>query len=298
MIPFAKYHGCGNSFIIFRESDLIRAGFDGACAEKKISAQAFSKLAEAVCSEQTGIGADGMITVREKPGLEMIFYNRDGSRAPMCGNGIRCFARYCRENGIAESDSFSVDTLAGIMKVDISFSSIGTDRHAADCEVEINMGRPDMEPAACSIVSGDPFLDRQLKLSDGTEARVSSFFMGTVHTVLWDDENDLSDPEALGAQICTHEAYPEKTNVNMARLIDRKTLELKTYERGVGMTCACGTGACAAVVDGIRTGRLEGNTDVLLPYGKLSIRENENGEIMMKGPAAFVAEGGYMEEAK
>ena len=120
--------------------------------------------------------------------------------------------------------------------------------------------------------------------------------MGTVHTVIWTKNYDDIDVNALGSAVCCHETYPEKTNVNMARLIDDTTVELKTYERGVGMTCACGTGACAVFVDGMRTGRLSGTTTIMLPYGRLSIRENENGEIMMKGPAEYVAEGRYMEE--
>lgn len=269
-VKFSKYHGCGNSFVIVTEEEA--GGRD------------HSELAKAMCSEPTGIGADGLIIVRRRPELEMIFYNRDGSRAPMCGNGIRCFARYCRDERICREKTFSVKTLAGTMIVDV----ISEEPYL----VEIDMGKPDFDPAACSINSDKPFFDVQLELEQGS-CKVSTFFMGTVHTVLFVDDFESIDAEKLGREICHHEAYPENTNVNMAKVLDDHTIELKTYERGVGMTCACGTGACASVVWAIHEGRCGNEADVLLPYGTLHIKQKENGEVMMTGPASFSADGEY-----
>ncbi|MGI6737634.1 MAG: diaminopimelate epimerase [Anaerovoracaceae bacterium] len=276
MISFAKYHGCGNSFVIL--------------AEEEAGRRDFSDLARAMCREATGIGADGLIIVRTSPQLEMIFYNRDGSRAPMCGNGIRCFARFCRDEGICTDDAFDVKTLAGTMRVQVCSSDPFT--------VEIGMGRPDFDPRRCGIEDSEPFLHRRLRLADGSEREVSTFFMGTVHTVLWVDDFVSLDVEALGRELCRHPAFPEQTNVNMARRIDAHTVELKTYERGAGLTLACGTGACATVVWGHREGLLEDACDVLLPCGRLHITVQNDENVVMRGPAAAVARGTYLEEGQ
>lgn len=300
MIRFSKYHGCGNSFVIVREKDT--AGMD------------HSRLAETMCCEQTGIGADGLIIVRTDPQLEMIFYNRDGSRAPMCGNGIRCFARFCYDEGICTDRQFPVVTLAGRMIVEV----VETEPFMA----RINMGKPIMDPSACGIKDEkEPFLKRTIRLDkkavgngpteDGagkaenaaepagrvpSKVQVSSIFMGTIHTVLWTKNLDRLDLETVGKTIAHHPVYTEQTNVNMVQQIDRNTLKMRTYERGVGMTLACGTGACASAVIGILEDRCDKDIDVLLPKGKLHISQSSSGEIFMTGPAVKVADGTFTEE--
>lgn len=276
---FSKYHGCGNSFVIVNESDT--AGWD------------FSQLALAACSEPTGIGADGLIIVRTEPELEMVFYNRDGSRAPMCGNGIRCFARYCRDEGIRNDDSFTVKTLAGPMIVDI--------KSIEPFLVEINMGKPILTPDSCKIDTakagadaGKPFLKQMLDDGMGGQVQVSSIFMGTIHTVIWTEDLDGLDQVALGSHIESHPVYREKTNVNMVERVDDRTLKMRTFERGVGMTLACGTGACASVVIGIMENKCGKEVDVMLPLGTLHIRQSESGEIFMTGPAEKIAEGDFI----
>ena len=310
MIRFPKYHGCGNSFVIVREKDV--AGKD------------FSQLAEKMCCEQTGIGADGLIVVRTEPELEMIFYNRDGSRAPMCGNGIRCFAKFCYDEGICTDRQFPVVTLAGRMIVEV----VDTEPFMA----RINMGKPIMDPAACGIEGeSEPFLKRRLKLNAGSKAagdkttgskaapdesmdasacggtktdacgkvpaevEVSSIFMGTIHTVLWTKSLDKLDLETVGRTIAHHPKYTEQTNVNMVQQVDRSTLKMRTYERGVGMTLACGTGACASAVIGILEDRCDKDIDVLLPEGTLHITQSSSGEIFMTGPAVKTADGAFNE---
>ncbi len=268
MINFTKYHGCGNNFIIVREDDV--RGYD------------YSQLALDMCSVSTGIGADGLIVVREEPALEMVFYNMDGSRAPMCGNGIRCFAAYCYDNGICRSKEYPVETLAGIMVVNV----ISTDPFM----VRIDMGRPLFEPASFGVVDdADEFMSRTLHTTEG-DFTVSSCFMGTVHTVVWVDKYPS---ETAASQLSNHPVFTEKTNVNFVRYIDRSTLEIKTFERGVGFTCACGTGACASLVMGIREGRTDRKVTVILPYGRLIIEQLDDGTVMMTGPAVRVAEGTY-----
>jgi len=272
MIRFSKYHGCGNDFIILREEETPEIDYSG--------------LARGVCHRQLGIGADGLIIVRSNP-LEMIFYNSDGSRAPMCGNGIRCFAKYCFDEGICQDEEYSVETLAGTMGIRIV------------CEdpflVEINMGQPDFDPKRCGIQTElGRFFRQKLRLRNG-DVEVSSCFMGTVHTVVWLDQPETGNLNALGEEISTLPVFSEKTNVNFVRMIDRKTLELTTYERGAGMTYACGTGACASVVIGAAEDRCDSKVQVILPYGELSIELKKDRNVMMTGPAVKIARGYYEE---
>lgn len=271
MIEFAKYHGCGNNFIIVKESE--------------ISGKDDSRLAQAMCSMATGIGADGLIIVRQEPALEMVFYNMDGSRAPMCGNGIRCFAAYCYDNGIQTEQVYPVQTLAGEMVVERLETEPFT--------VEISMGKPSFRSKDFGVLDGsETFIHQKLETTEGVFT-VSSCFMGTVHTVVWVDE---FPSETAAAQLSNNPVFSEKTNVNFVKRIDSATLEIKTYERGVGFTFACGTGACASQVFGIREGKTDSRVTVRLPYGQLVITQLPDGEIKMAGPAVRVAEGTYMQE--
>lgn len=272
MISFSKYHGCGNDFIIVRE--------------KSGEGWSYDALARAICHRTLGIGADGLIIVRENP-LEMVFYNSDGSRAPMCGNGIRCFAKFCYDNEICTDKRYPVETLAGTMGI-----------HVVEWDpflVEVDMGKPDFDPKSCKINTLEVnYLKKTIQLSD-RNIEVSSCFMGTIHTVVWFDDLEHVELEKLGAEISNHPVYGEKTNVNMVQVIDDKTLKLMTYERGAGLTYACGTGACASVVIGVLEERCGRSTDVILPYGKLHIVQREDDEVMMTGPAVKIGDGCFEE---
>ena len=276
MLEFSKYHGCGNDFIIL--------------TAEMAGGRTYPELAKQICHRTLGIGADGLIIVKQNP-LEMVFYNSDGSRAPMCGNGIRCFAKYCFDEGICTKNAYPVETLAGTMGIQI-----------ADMDpflVEINMGKPDFDPRHCGIQwekddEQQQFLQQKLQLKE-KEIAVSSCFMGTIHTVVWLENLDDTDIEKLGEEISNHPIYTEKTNVNMVQIIDKKTMKLMTYERGAGMTYACGTGACASVVIGALEGKCDKEVDVLLPYGKLHIKQNINDEVMMTGPAVKIGQGSFEE---
>lgn len=279
MIHFSKYHGCGNNFIIVREAAL----------PGELTEDGYPSLACSLCDVNTGVGADGLIVVREKPALEMVFYNRDGSRAPMCGNGIRCFAHFCRNEGIRTDSSYPVKTLAGDMIVTIT------------CEdpfrVQIDMGKPVFRPEAAGIDCDDEnYLDRTLMLRDGTSRQINSLFMGTVHTVVFVDSCDGLDIPGLGEEICNHPLFREKTNVNFVRVIDDHTLEMQTYERGVGMTLACGTGACASVVAANLQGLCEKKAEVILALGSLMIEIKDDGNVYMEGPSVKILDGTFCEK--
>ncbi len=282
MLNFSKYHGCGNNFVIVKEGELLEyLGLgNGANPEEK----EYPVFAQRVCDINTGIGADGLIIVREEPQLEMVFYNMDGSRAPMCGNGIRCFAYFCQEEGIREEASYAVKTLAGDMVVEVTSREPFMAR--------IDMGRPIYEPAAIAVKSErSDFMKQVLEISDGSKWTVNSLFMGTVHTVVFVDDHESFDIEYVGKELCEHPTYTEKTNVNFVRVIDVDTVEMKTYERGVGMTLACGTGACATAVVADMQGLCKSPTEVILELGSLNIELKDDGSVFMEGPSVKIAEG-------
>lgn len=260
---FSKYHGCGNDFVIIDYEE----GRD------------YSALAVKLCDRKIGIGADGLIAVKQNP-LEMVFYNMDGSRAPMCGNGIRCFARYCFERGIVKSKTFDVQTLAGVMKIDIVDDK--------DFSVKVDMGVPLFDNQSIKAADDGDFFGRTIEAA-GQKVRIYSFFMGTVHTVVFVDRISDGTTE-LGDAICRHKLFKEKTNVNFVQVDDDTNFTVRTYERGVGWTCACGTGACAAYVAGKRLGKTQSYVNVRLQYGALKI-EQKNQNIFMTGPACLVFEG-------
>jgi diaminopimelate epimerase len=291
-IKFEKYHGTGNDFLIFRESALH--GIDP------------TDLARAACARTTGVGADGILLCREDP-LTMDIINSDGSRAPMCGNGIRCFASYCLKEGIVASDIFPIQTGAGEM--------IAAVLKKEPFLCEIDMGRPDWSPTAAGILdtADADFVEKRITLPSGkgeaaenvgARIRVSSLFLGTYHTVVWlnEDENvdagapDLRDEEALeafGRTIHDLPLFTRQTNVNMAVVTGKDEISLRTFERGAGMTAACGTGACATAALARRQGKTGNRVTVKLPLGALHIRIEEDETVFMAGPAVHIASGTY-----
>ncbi len=179
-------------------------------------------LARHACDRHTGIGADGFIAVAEDP-LEMIYYNQDGSRAPMCGNGIRCFAAFCQDEGIMSQDAYDVQTLAGMQKVKVL--------QEEPFQVRIDMGMPSDALEQIGIES--PIWGMPLRLFDGRTITLYSLFMGTIHTVVFVDEF-AADLAEIGRQVCMHPLYAHQTNVNFVQVVDEHTMRVRTYERGCG----------------------------------------------------------------
>ena len=269
MLPASKYHGCGNDFIILREEDA--AGYD------------LKTLIPAVCDRHTGLGADGFILVRTCP-LTMIFYNCDGSRAPMCGNGIRCFAKFCLDEGLADGECLAVETLAGPKMVTVA----SRDPFLA----QVAMGKADFSPESIGVEHSGPALDFPVPV-EGKKILVDSFFMSTVHTVWFVKDPEDSQTQRIAGLICESPLYREKTNVNMVRVLNRHTIQMRTWERGVGMTLACGTGACAAALDAYRRGYCENEVEIRLPKGRLTVQIDRDGSVWMSGPAKRIGKGEY-----
>lgn len=272
MISFMKYHGCGNNFII--------------CDYEEVKQYDFSLLALKVCDIFCGIGADGLIIVKKDP-LEMIFYNQDGSRAPMCGNGIRCFGAYVKDQNICKENVFDVNTLAGIMKVHMKSEN--------PYRIEIDMGKADYDISKLKLNSSyqKSLLQNYKYMYEEKEYLLSSVFMGTIHTVVFVDDVSKVDVEKIGKVICEDSLFSEKTNVNFVEIINKKNIKVITYERGVGITKACGTGCCASVEYAIKYGYCDNEVEVNLPLGKLKIHK-EKEHLFMDGPAVKIAEGKFL----
>jgi diaminopimelate epimerase len=254
-LAFDKMHGLGNCFVLMDDRG------------DRVSSQADPvPLARMVCDRNTGIGADGLLLARdgEGGGLAMRILNEDGSEAEMCGNGIRCFARFALDRGLTGSRELTVQTLAGPIRTRILDGGL----------VEVDMG----EPVPGTAVTP----------ADRTFARVS---MGNPHAVAFVDGFDF-DWRAEGARLERAPAFPEGSNVHFVRVLSPTEAEVKVWERGCGETMACGTGACAVAVAGALAGRLErGPVTVHLPGGPLLIHWNERNRVMMTGPAVLVCRG-------
>lgn len=267
MLRFSKYHGCGNDFIIIEESN-----YD------------FHLLAQKMCHRTTGIGADGLLVIKRKP-CEMRIFNSDGSEATMCGNGLRCMLCYCMDQGMSRNELKEVDTKAGRMKViDISIEPFSA---------TIDLGKPSLHTKGMAIdTEEETFLHQKLFVDDQL-LELNSIFIGALHTVLYTDTLTSSQVERVGHQICHHPIFKHQTNVDFVKVINEHMLELMTYERGVGCTLACGTGACAAAFTAVMDGKCKSPVTVRLPYGELLIAINDT--ILMRGTAVKIAEGLWQE---
>ncbi len=263
---FAKYHGLGNDFIVVDYDEVDT--FD------------LEKLAKPLCDRHTGVGADGLVVIKHRP-LEMLFYNSDGSTARMCGNGLRCLAHYLYASGF-DAGEFTVKTGAGEMHVEIT----GEEPFLA----KVNMGKPDFTPAKVPVTTDQPEFINQTLTAGGNKYTVSSLFMGTNHTVVFVEDITAVDVEKTGAEIANNPIFPDSTNVNFVQVLDNATLRVRTYERGVGTTLACGTGCCAAAVMAAKLGYTGATVKVQLELGALDIDVTADG-VYMQGPAVRVYDG-------
>lgn len=275
-LEFVKYHGLGNDFILIDDRDR---------PEPRLSAETAVHL----CDRHRGIGADGVIFVLPGVGntdYAMRMYNSDGSIAEMCGNGIRCFAQFVAElEGTTGQDkTYSVDTLAGVM---------GPRLHA-DGQVSVDMGPPGLlaEQVPTTLVeAGQKAIDVPLAAA-GHTWRVTAVSMGNPHCITFVDDVVAVDVTGLGPHLETHPAFPKKTNVEFVQVVRRDYLKMRVWERGAGLTLACGTGACATLVAAVLAGLADRAATVELPGGPLEIVwEAESDRLWMTGPATRVFAG-------
>ena len=261
---FTKMHGLGNDFIVV---DAIN---------QRLDVSESPELAKKLCERNFGIGADGLILALRPThsDIQMRIFNPDGSEPEMCGNGIRCFAKFIHDNKMIEKDVFSVETAAGII-----VPALITNNGEVTA-VEVDMGAP----AYTQIKEQIAVNNQNFEFT-----RVS---MGNPHAVVFVDDLKKIDIEGLGPHFETHPTFPDRTNTEFIQVINRNEIVLIVWERGAGETLACGTGACASVVAGVLTDRLDRKVLVHLPGGDLSIEwQQSDNHVMMTGPATSVYKG-------
>jgi diaminopimelate epimerase len=274
-VDFVKMHGLGNDFIVI----------DG----RRYSA-AWSQLAQAMCDRHFGVGADGILVVLDAEGANarMRIFNPDGSEAEMCGNGIRCFAKYLYERGIARGREIRIATGAGVLPVTLDIDDVDRVR-----QVTVGMGVPRLDPREIPVlVEGEGAVDVPLRLADGTELRFTAVSMGNPHAVVFLDEPVERFPlERIGPEVEHHALFPQRVNFEIANVLDRERITLRVWERGAGLTLACGTGACATVVAARLHDLVGEEVAVRVPGGTLRIAWDGKGEVWMTGPAVEVFQG-------
>ena len=267
MLKYSKYQGLGNDFII--------------CLDKELKYKNYSKIANIICNMDINGKTDGFISVRETP-LEMNFYNRDGSVGTMCGNGLRSFVKYCYDNKIITNFNNDVLTKAGLYETKIIDTS--------NFSVKVKMGKPNYSASFLEIKTNkEKFINEEI-LFNSTKYYLTSLFMGTHHTVIF--VKDLKElTEELGYFMCHLPIFKDRTNVDFVCVKDKKHIQMKTYERGVGYTLACGTGACASFCVCRLKGLVDERATVSFELGTLEISEDEEGNIYMQGPAQKICDG-------
>jgi len=272
-LNFWKMHGLGNDYIVIDN----RGG--------ELSEEELPDLAIKLCRRRVGVGADGLLLVCNSrvADAKMRIFNPDGTEAEMCGNGIRCFAKYCFENGIAKKNVISVETLAGIKELYLKVEG------GAVTSVRVNMGAPCFEAEKIPIIGNGTFINKPLDV-DGKILMATALSMGNPHCVIFVNNIDNYPVDAIGPKIEDHKLFPKRTNVEFVQVISRKRLKVRVWERGVGETLACGTGACASVVAAKVLGKVEEEAIVELPGGKLIV-EYKGNVVFMEGPAEKVFEG-------
>ena len=293
-LPFWKMHGAGNDFVVAEPPP------SGPASE----AASWPALARAICDRHRGVGADGLLLVLPSTVADrrMRIFNADGSEAEMCGNGIRCFVRYLLDRGLVEAPDgrVGVETIPGVLTAEATRDAAG---HVT--RVRVSMGRPALEPAAlgADVEQAAPVLDFPLavtlddgRLGDGApqggeaiELPVTLVSMGNPHAVAFIDAPPAEYPLArVGPAVEHHPLFAHRTNVEVVRVLGREAIEMRVWERGVGETLACGSGACAAVVAARLHGRVGDAVEVRLPGGTLNIGWDGEGEVSLEGPVAHV----------
>lgn len=276
MVDFTKMTGLGNDYIYVN------------CINNNL--KNLPDLARKVSDRHFGIGADGLILIEKSENansnFKMRIFNCDGSEAEMCGNGIRCFAKYIHDNNLSDSDKLSIETLAGIKKVKLIEDDAGSCN-----EVIVDMGEPIFQDKNIPYNVYEPF-NKDLDLDVGKEKmRFTVVSMGNPHAITFVEDIDNIDIEKYGPIIENNPIFPNRTNVEFVQIIDKNNIKVKVWERGVGETLACGTGACAAMVACGINGYTDENVTVNLPGGKLEIEWGKDNHIYMQGPASTVCTG-------
>ena len=276
-MKFTKMHGCGNDYIYV---NLFTEQVDDA-----------SKLAVFVSDRHFGIGSDGLILIAPSKTADcrMIMYNADGSRGAMCGNGIRCVAKYCYDHKLTDKTTFTIESMGAVKYIDVNVEN-GEVKSA-----KVDMGKPSLKASDIPVnVSSGKAIDEPIKILD-REFKMTCVSMGNPHAVMFIDEHPKDfDLEKYG-KACegNTNVFPDRVNAEFAKIIDRNNIEMRVYERGSGETLACGTGSCATAVAAITLGLCDNDVTIHLLGGDLDISwsGDVNDSVFMTGPAKEVFTG-------
>ncbi len=270
-IKVTKMQGCGNDFVVIDYSEYEKTGLG------------MSELAKKLCDRHFGLGADGMIIPKldsKDTDIAWYFYNSDGTTAQMCGNGMRCFAKYVYDKKLMKKKKFSVKTGAGVISPEI----------LDDGNVKVNMSSPILEPEKIPFKSNEN-LNQKINVLD-KEFIINAISMGNPHCVIFTQNDVYEMAKTYGPELEKHERFPEKTNVEFVKIKSRNEVDFCVYERGCGITLACGTGACASVVAGVLNNLTDCKVKVNLLGGAVTVdwSEHEQGlseNIYLIGPAEY-----------
>jgi diaminopimelate epimerase len=279
-MKFTKMHGCGNDYVYVN-------GF-----VEKIEEDKKPELVRRLSDRHFGIGGDGVIFIN--PGksaeFEMEMYNADGTRAQMCGNGIRCVAKYVYDKGLTDKTSITIESFGKVKYIDLT---LGNDEKVETARV--NMGAPILNSKEIPVISeNDKVIDEEI-IVKGKSYRMTCVSMGNPHAVVFvDDIDDMKnfDIDAVGTYFENHERFPERTNTEFVRVIDRNNVQMRVWERGTGETLACGTGCCATAVACVLNGRTDEKVNVHVLGGEIMCEwDRDENLVYMTGPATTVFEG-------
>jgi diaminopimelate epimerase len=276
-MKFWKMHGLGNDYIVIDNGDA------------RINDAEATELALKLCRRRFSVGADGVLFASNSTmaDVKMRIFNADGSEAEMCGNGIRCFAKYCYENNIARRSELTVETLAGIKRTWL------TVENGLVQPVMVDMGVPVLERSQIPMVGQGTFINEDLRVN-GDTYKATCLSVGNPHCVIFVDAVDDFPVQRVGAKIEKHPLFPKRTNVEFAQILSENELKVRVWERGCGETLACGTGACATVLAGNLLKRLGSKVRVHLLGGDLEVEYAER--LFLNGPAEKVFEGTLFKE--
>lgn len=273
-MKFTKMHGIGNDYVYVN------------CFKETVEHP--SEMAIKVSDRHFGIGSDGMILIKpsEVADGKMEMYNADGSQGAMCGNGIRCVAKYMYDYGITDKTSISVETKSGIKYLDLTIKDGKVDT------VKVNMGTPILKAVDIPVRSEKEQVIDESVMVDGKEWKITCVSMGNPHAITYIDDVKNLEIEKIGPKFENHEIFPDRVNTEFVRVIDRNTVEMRVWERGSGETLACGTGACAVAVSSILNGLTEEEVTVKLLGGDLKIFwDRTENKVYMTGSATTVFDG-------
>ncbi len=272
-LQFVKMHGIGNDFVLVdcMGSDTPEPG----------------QLARTLCRRRFGIGADGLLAVCPSvvADYRMRIFNADGSEAAICGNGLRCVGKYAYEHGISCSPTPAVETGAGIRRLHLA---IGSDNRVE--AVTVNMGHAVTAPAQVPLNTVTALINSPVE-NCGEELRLTALSVGNPHGVVFVSDLYGCKFELLGPRLECHEIWPEKANIEFVQIIDSHHIAMRAWERGVGETLACGSGACAAAAAAVLNGQVKWPVEVQFSGGTLSISADADGSLLMTGPASEVFSG-------